>query len=80
MESDERGGLDGLKTDESGNVYCTGPGGVWVFNSNGRHLGTIVPPEQPSNLNWGRGFRGLYITARTSLYYVSTKVPGTRTY
>lgn len=80
LESDERGGLDGLKTDESGNVYCTGPGGVWVFNSNGRHLGTIVPPEQPSNLNWGRGFRGLYITARTSLYYVSTKVPGTRTY
>ena len=80
LESDERGGLDGLKTDELGNVYCTGPGGIWVFNSHGHHLGTIVPPEQPSNLNWGRGFRGLYITARASLYYVPTKVPGTRTY
>jgi len=80
MESDEEGGLDGLKTDEWGNVYCTGPGGIWVFDAKGHYLGLIVPPEQPSNLNWGGGFGGLYITARTSVYYVRTKVPGTRTF
>lgn len=80
MESDEQGGLDGLKTDELGNVYCTGPGGIWIFNDKGKHLGTIVPPEQPANLNWGGGFGGLYVTARTSLYYIRTRVPGTRTY
>jgi len=80
FESDEEGGLDGLKTDELGNVYCTGPGGIWVFNAQGHHLGTLVPPEQPSNLNWGSGFGGLYVTARTSVYYLRTKVPGTRTY
>lgn len=80
MESDEQGGPDGLKTDELGNVYSTGPGGIWVYTPEGQHLGTLVPPEQPSNLNWGRGFRGLYVTARTSVYYLPTQVPGTRTY
>ena len=80
LPSDEQGGPDGLKTDEAGNVYCAGPGYVWVFGPNGRHLGTIVTPEPPSNCSWGRGFRGLYITAQTSLYFVETKVPGTRTF
>ena len=78
--SDERGGPDGLKTDELGNVYSTGPGGLWIFNATGEHLGTIATPEQPANCCWGRGFRGLYITARTSVYYVETKVTGTRTF
>ena len=80
LESSEEGSPDGLKTDERGNVYCTGPEGVWVFDPKGRHLGTIVTPERPSNCCWGRGFGGLYITARTSVYYVRTKVPGTRTF
>ena len=80
LASEEPGSPDGLKTDESGNVYCTGPEGVWVFSPVGKHLGTIVPPERPSNCNWGRGFRGLYITARKSVYYVPTQVPGTRTF
>ena len=78
--SDEPGAPDGLKTDELGNVYATGPGGLWVFSPSGEHLGTVVLPEQPSNCCWGRGFRGLYVTARTSVYYVQTKVPGTRTF
>jgi gluconolactonase len=78
LESQEEGAPDGLKTDEHGNVYCTGPEGVWVFNPKGQHLGTIVTPERPSNCCWGGG--GLYITARTSVYYVSTEVPGTRTF
>ena len=71
---------DGIKTDEEGNVYAASAGGVWVFTPGGKHLGTIETPEQPSNCNWGSGFRGLYITARTSVYHVPTKIPGTRTY
>jgi gluconolactonase len=71
---------DGLKTDERGNVWVASKGGIWVFDSSGKHLGVVATPEQPSNCNWGSGFRGLYITARTSVYFVPTKVPGTRTY
>ncbi len=71
---------DGIKTDEEGNLYAASAGGIWVFTREGKHLGTIETPEQPSNCNWGSGFRGLYITARTSVYHVPTKIPGTRTY
>ncbi len=78
--SDEPGGRFGLKTDELGNVYSSGPGGLWIFSSTGKHLGTIVTPEQPTNCCWGRGILGLYITTQTSVYYVATKVPGTRTF
>ena len=78
--SHEPGGVFGLKTDELGNVYASGPGGLWIFSPKGEHLGTIVTPEQPTNCCWGRGFLGLYITAQTSVYYVATKVPGTRTF
>lgn len=70
----------GLKTDEAGNLYVASEGGVWVSNAEGKHLGTIRVPEEPSNCNWGAGFRGLYITARTSAYYVQTRIAGTRTY
>ena len=80
FETDEPGGPDGLKTDEQGNVYATGPGGLWIFAATGEHLGTIVTPERPANCCWGSGFRGLYITARSSVYYVPTKVSGTRTF
>ena len=78
--SDEPGGRFGLKTDELGNVYSSGPGGLWIFSPTGKHLGTIVTPEEPSNCCWGRGLLGLYITARRSVYYVATKVQGTRTF
>lgn len=80
LKSDQPGAADGLKTDEAGNLYVAGPGGIWVFTATGRHLGTIPVPETPSNCAWGRGFSGLYITGRTSVYYVPTKIPGTRTY
>ena len=80
LKSDQPGAADGLKTDEAGNLYVTGAGGVWEFTATGRHLGTIPVPETPSNCAWGRGFSGLYITARTSIYFVPTKIPGTRTF
>ena len=80
LKSEARGGPDGLKTDESGNVWVAGPGGIWVFDSKGSHVGTVSLPENPSNCAWGAGFRHLYATARTSVYRIDTKVSGTRTF
>lgn len=74
--SDESGGADGLKVDDRGNLWATGPGGVWVFAPDGRHLGTIRPDEVPANVAWGDDGRTLYITARTGLYRVRTLVSG----
>ena len=71
---------DGLKTDEGGNVWVAVREGVTVFNAAGQELGTVKTMEGPSNLAWGEGFRGLYITAQTSVYHVATLVSGTRTY
>jgi gluconolactonase len=60
---------DGMKLDQSGNIFVTGPRGIWVWDPHGRHLGTIVMPEQPANLAWGgNDGRTLYITATTSVY------------
>jgi gluconolactonase len=80
LASEGPGGPDGLKTDEAGNVWVAGPGGIWVFDSKGEHLGTIAVPENPSNCGWGDGFHTLYVTARTSVYRIRTKANGTRTY
>jgi gluconolactonase len=68
---------DGMKVDENGNLFVTGPGGIWVWDGNGRHLGTILMPEQPANLNWGdRTYSTLYITATTSVYRLETRTHG----
>lgn len=70
---------DGLKVDRKGNVYATGPGGVWIFSPEGKHLGTIEPPEVPANCAWGDAdARTLYMTARTSLYRIRLSIPGIR--
>lgn len=68
---------DGMKVDEGGNIFVTGPGGIWIWSPNGHHLGTILMPEQPANLNWGdKDYRTLYITATTSIYRLETKTRG----
>jgi gluconolactonase len=68
---------DGMKVDTNGNLFVTGPKGIWVWDANANHLGTIVMPEQPANLAWGDGDYGtLYITATTSVYRLRTKVRG----
>jgi gluconolactonase len=68
---------DGMKLDMAGNIYVTGPGRIWVWNSAGHHLGTILLPEQPANLAWGDSdMKTLYITATTSLYKLKTSAPG----
>lgn len=70
---------DGMKVDTEGNLYCTGPGAVWVFEPGGRVLGKIVLPEIAANLHWGEADAGtLYITARTGLYRVRTRARGIR--
>ncbi len=68
---------DGMRVDRLGNVYVTGPQGIWVWNPAGHHLGTIVLPEQPANLAWGDSdLRTLYITATSSIYKIKTNVSG----
>jgi gluconolactonase len=76
--SDKRpGGPDGMKVDREGNVYSTGPGGVWIFSPDGKPLGVILTPERAANVNWGGADRKtLYITASSSIYRVTLKVPG----
>lgn len=68
---------DGMKVDEDGNLFVTGPGGIWVWDAEGKHIGTIMTPEQPANLTWGDSdYRSLYITATTSVYRLRTKTRG----
>ncbi len=77
MNISKPGSPDGLKVDVDGRIYCTGPGGIWVFDSEGVHLGTIVTPEIPANCAWGdEDWQSLYITARTSIYKIRVNIPG----
>ena len=80
MTRDQSDGVpDGMKVDQDGNVYSTGPGGVWIFTAEGKHLGTIRPPEVPANLHWGESdAKTLYVTARTGLYRIRLKIAGIR--
>lgn len=71
--------LDGVKVDREGHLFVSGPGGVWILSSSGRHLGTIQAPELPANMAWGDADgRTLYLTGRTSLYRIRLKIPGGR--
>jgi len=73
------GAPDGMKVDTAGNLYATGPGGVWVISPQGKHLGTIVLPEIPANCAWGDADgKTLYMTARTGLYRIRVNVAGVR--
>jgi gluconolactonase len=78
MSSDETEGVpDGMKVDVEGRVYCTGPGGTWVFAPDGSRLGIIRTPEVPANVAFGGpDLKTLFFTARTSIYSMRVKVPG----
>lgn len=68
---------DGIKVDINGNLFITGPKGIWIWDASGNHLGTIVMPEQPANMAWGDPkYNTLYITATTSVYRLETKTRG----
>ena len=63
--------LAGMKVDRDGNLFVSGPGGVWIIAPDGRHLGTIRAPELPANMAWGDADgRTLYMTARTGVYRI----------
>ena len=75
----EGGIVDGMKCDEQGDVYVTGPRGFWVFAPDSEHLGVIGMPEHAANLNWGgAGWNELYCTCSTSVYRIALKVAGNR--
>ena len=78
MSSDDTDGVpDGMKVDVEGRVYCTGPGGTWVFAPDGAKLGIIRTPEVPANLAFGGpDLKTLFFTAKTSIYTLRMKVPG----
>ncbi len=76
--SDTRPGApDGMKIDTEGNVYSTGPGGIWIFSPEGKHLGTIDMPEKAGNLAWGDAdWKSLYIAASSSIYRIRMNTAG----
>jgi gluconolactonase len=72
-----RGGFDGMKVDDRGNIWTTGPGGVLIISPEGRHLGTILTGRPTANCAFGDAdHMTLYITSNESLLRVRTKVKG----
>lgn len=80
MSSDTAGGItDGMKVDTKGNVWESGPRGIWIMSPDGKHLGTILTPEFVANPCFGdRDNKTLYIAARTGVYKIRVNVPGIR--
>ncbi len=71
------GAPDGMKIDSAENLYCCGPGGIHVFDTDANCLGVIKTPRATANYAWGdEDLCSLFITASTSLYRIRVKVPG----
>jgi gluconolactonase len=71
--------LDGMKVDTAGNLYVSGPAGLWIISPEGKHLGTIIPPKHPHNFAWGDADgKTLYICARSGLYRMKLNIEGIR--
>lgn len=78
MSADKAGGIaDGMKVDAKGNLWESGPKGIWIISPQGKLLGKIQTPELVANLDFG-GTDGktLYVAARTGIYKIQTKVTG----
>ena len=77
MTGERPGNPDGMKVDREGNVYCTGPGGIWILDSTGNHLGTILTRETTTNMAWGdTDWSTMYFTTRHTLGRVRLNTPG----
>jgi gluconolactonase len=76
LASSDPGVPDGMKVDRQGNIFSTGPGGVWVCRHDGTLLGRIILPELPANVGWGEDGSVLFFTARTSVYRLETRTQG----
>jgi gluconolactonase len=71
----EEGIPDGMKLDDRGNIWVTGPRGLWVISPEGEHLGIVEVPENVGNIAWGGpDWKMLYIPSSTSVYRLPTKV------
>src|SRR6266581_1141917 len=71
--------IDGMKIDKEGNLYVSGPGGLWIISPQGKHLGTILPPKHPHNFAWGDGDgKTLYLCAKSGLYRMKLNIEGVR--
>ncbi len=69
--------IDGVKVDARGNVFVSGPGGLWIFSPESKHLGTLRGPEHVHNLAWGDDDgRTLYLAAQTSIYRIRLRNAG----
>ena len=77
--ADGSGDVDGMKCDERGDIWVTGPGGLWVFAPSGEHLGVIEIPEIVGNIHWGGpDWSWLFVAASTSVYRMKTTTSGRR--
>ncbi|HYE15755.1 MAG TPA: SMP-30/gluconolactonase/LRE family protein, partial [Pyrinomonadaceae bacterium] len=75
----EQNAIDGVKVDREGNLYVSGPGGLWVISAEGKHLGTIITPRHVHNMAWGdEDGKTLYLCARSALYRMRLNVAGIR--
>ena len=71
--------IDGIKVDTQGNLYVSGPGGLWIVSPQGKHLGTIIGHKHPHNMAWGDDDgRTLYLAAQSGLYRIRLNIPGVR--
>lgn len=71
--------IDGVKVDERGNVYVSGPGGLWIISPAGVHLGTLRGPQLAANFAWGDADgKTLYMTARSGVYRIRLNIAGIR--
>lgn len=75
-KTDGEDALDGLKVDTSGNVFCSGPDGIWIISPEGRYLGRIKTPEHAANMAWGEDGHSLFIAASTSIYRIRLLTSG----
>ena len=76
LKGDLPGGADGMKVDVEGNVYCTGPGGLWIMDTTGKHLGTILTGRS-TNLCWGGDdWTTMYYTTFSAMGRIQLKIPG----
>ena len=77
LRGEQSGIPDGMKVDVEGNVYCTGPGGVWIMNASGQHLGTILTGGHTTNVAWGDDdWKTLYFTTGSSVGRIRLKILG----
>lgn len=65
-----------MRLDSKGNIYSSGPNGIWIISPEGKHLGTIVTPESVANLSFGDpDFKTIYLGGKTSIYKIRALTP-----